>query len=576
VSSWHWQSAIVAVLLAIGMTVSLGSPTTADADQPTSFAYVAGVTDVSVLNTSTDAVGEVSADLWDALAVATTPDGAFAYVAGGNEGLVSVIDTSTNTVIADISVPGYPWGVAVTPNGAFAYVANDNGTVAVINTATNTVVATVPVGISAKGVAVTPNGAFVYATDPEGGSVSIISTATNSVVATLSGLTGDPFDVAITPNGAFVYVTLMRSGNVLVIETSTNKVVATIPVGSDPWGVAVTPDGAFAYVANGGSKSVSVIDTATNSVVATIGVGNSPYGVAITPNSAFAYVTNSIDGTVSVIATSTNTVVATVPMRGELYELAITPPIMGPEAPTTTPAAPTTPTTPSGSHEQQGTTAPPEETLTSLGVLQAPSVDIAKTPRAVEKVVLVCTGQPLVLSDVLIRGSRVQLAGSADRSLRGKTIRIVFDGARVVATAKVDTNGLFATTAPLPPADILDTNTARYMAEYGRQRSLNLKLTRRLILEPPKVAGRGVTLSGQVLPPLTTPTATIAVQQELKCGRNRVVGYARPGTTGRFRITFTAPRAAHAGIYRLSSSVLSVAGSTQQFATYSLPLPAVF
>jgi NHL repeat len=217
----------------------------------------------------------------------------------------------------------------------------------------------------------------------------------------------------------------------------------------------------------------------------------------------------------------------------------------------------------------------PEEVLTSLGAPQTPSVDIAKAPHAVEEVVLVCTRQPLVLSDVLVDGSRVLLAGSADRSLHGRTVKIVFAGHHVVATARVGSNGLFSTTAPLPAADIRETNLARYQAVYGRMRSLDLKLTRRLQLQPPRVSGRTVTLVGEVVPPLTGPIATIAVQQELKCGRNRVVGYAEPGTSGRFRITLTVPRSARAGIYRLTSTVLGAAGSTTGFATYSLPLPAV-
>jgi hypothetical protein len=190
--------------------------------------------------------------------------------------------------------------------------------------------------------------------------------------------------------------------------------------------------------------------------------------------------------------------------------------------------------------------------------------------------VLACTREPLLLNDVLIEGSHVLLAGSADRSLHGKTVKIVFAGQHVVAGAHVQGDGLFTTTAPLPAANIRDTNSARYMAEYGHLRSLDLKLTRRLQLQAPSVSGRTVTLVGEVVPPLTAPIAQIAVEQELRCGRSRIVGYAHPGTSGRFRITLTVPRSAKAGIYRLTSTVLATAGSSQGFATYSLPLPAVF
>src|SRR5262249_46034847 len=84
-------------------------------------------------------------------------------VGTGGLGIVSVIATATNTVVATVRVEFCPLGgVAITPDGTHAYVANSNldtrfsGTVSVIDTSTNTVVTTVPVGRLAFGVAITP------------------------------------------------------------------------------------------------------------------------------------------------------------------------------------------------------------------------------------------------------------------------------------------------------------------------------------------------------------------------------------------------------------------------------------
>jgi hypothetical protein len=200
---------------------------------------------------------------------------------------------------------------------------------------------------------------------------------------------------------------------------------------------------------------------------------------------------------------------------------------------------------------------------------------VATTPQAVEELRLGCTGRPLVLNDVLIRDGRVALSGSAAKTLVGKRVAIVFDGSHKVATATVAADGQFATTAPLPPVRLRDSNNARYMAEQGRQRSLNLKLTRRLELEPPTFAGGTVTLAGQVLPPLATPVAGVAVQQQLECGRTTIVKHFKPGAGGRFHVTVTVPADAKAGIYRLTSAVAVKPGSRHTFATYSLPLPAL-
>lgn len=110
----------------------------------------------------------------------------------------------------------------------------------------------------------------------------------------------------------------------------------------------------------------------------------------------------------------------------------------------------------------------------SSGGTAASSTGIATTPQAVEALRLGCTGRTLVLNDVLIRGGHVVLTGSAAKNLAGKTVKIVFDGSRQVATATVAANGQFSTTAPLPGARLRDSNSARYMAAEGKLRSLDL------------------------------------------------------------------------------------------------------
>src|SRR6266852_2102183 len=88
-----------------------------------------------------------------------------AYVATHKSNSVAVIDTALNQVVAIVPVQFQPVAVAITPNGAFAYVTNQSSdNVSVISTATNTVVASVPVvsgsyNSGPSAVAITPNGA---------------------------------------------------------------------------------------------------------------------------------------------------------------------------------------------------------------------------------------------------------------------------------------------------------------------------------------------------------------------------------------------------------------------------------
>jgi hypothetical protein len=205
------------------------------------------------------------------------------------------------------------------------------------------------------------------------------------------------------------------------------------------------------------------------------------------------------------------------------------------------------------------------------------STGVASTPKAIEELRLGCTNTQLVLNDVYIHGSGVLLSGSAASSLVGKKVKIVFGTAnKQVASATVEANGQFTTTAPLPPTKIRDSSSARYTAEIGKLRSLRLKLTRRLLLEAPTASGTTVTLAGQVTLPLTKPIAPVIVEQQLECGKTTIVKTFTPPASGRYHITLTVPTNAKAGIFRLTSKVAASKHSVKHgFATFSLPLPVV-
>lgn len=290
-----------------------------------SFAYVPDGVNVSVIDTSTNTVVATLSGLGSPFGVAVTPNGSFAYVTNFQGTTVSVVDR-TNAVVATVPGLNAPFAIAVTPNGAFAYTGNlGNDTVSAINTASNAVIATIPLphGSVPVGVAILPNGSFVYVSDEGTNTVSVISTTTNDVVASVS-VGASPTVLASTPNGAFVYVPNLGSTTVSVISTATNSVVATVPVGTHPVAVAVRPDGAIAYVSNRDDDTVSAISTTTNSVLSVTPVGSRPNGIAFSSDGSFAYIVNQ-GGTVSVLETASNSVVATIPVVAGAQIVAISP-----------------------------------------------------------------------------------------------------------------------------------------------------------------------------------------------------------------------------------------------------------
>jgi uncharacterized protein (TIGR03437 family) len=296
-------------------------------------AYTAnfGSNNLSVIDTSSNTLVATVPLGSQPNSVALTPDGSRAYVTNGG-GDVWVLSTSTNAVLAKIVVGGYPSGIAITPDGTRAYVTKDNANaVAVIDTSSNTVIATMNAGTAPGGVAITPDGKHAYVASVGTFSVLVIDTSSNAVTTTVSLGNVDPVGVAITPDGSRVYV-LDAGGNLSVIATSSNSVVATVTVPGNeisPFGLAISPDGTRAYLTRFAANTVAVIDTSSNTVVAMVPLGAFPNGSAVTPDGKYVYVTTSVDatglgfGNVSVIDTSSNTVVAKVGVGVTPFGLAI-------------------------------------------------------------------------------------------------------------------------------------------------------------------------------------------------------------------------------------------------------------
>lgn len=219
-------------------------------------------------------------------------------------------------------------------------------------------------------------------------------------------------------------------------------------------------------------------------------------------------------------------------------------------------------------------TAPGATTGSELGrgVVQVPGFSAEVDTRTPGGALLACSTRRLVLVDVLERAGRVRLSGVADPALAGRTAKIVFAATnRVVAHARIDEDGAFAASAPLPPASVRDTNLARYTAVLGDERSSNLKLQRRMVIESMTAEGRRVTITGRVLPPHARPLMPITLTRRVSCTQEKVEKRFRPDSDGSFSVTVIAPKGLGAAVYRLTTYVRYSATGTGTFKTYTLP-----
>lgn len=203
----------------------------------------------------------------------------------------------------------------------------------------------------------------------------------------------------------------------------------------------------------------------------------------------------------------------------------------------------------------------------------APGIDCAAPQQeTAADLALACTTRRLVLVDVIPSGDRVRLFGAADRRLAGRTVDVVFQGTgRRVARAKVAKDGSFRTTAAMPSRRLRSSDRARYQARLGRERSLNLKLERRMRVRSITSRDGRVSIRGRVTLPLARPVQAITLRRRLSCRRSTVVKRFRPRSDGTFEVTVAAPGGVTAAVYRLSTTVRRTTRNPKRFATFTLP-----
>jgi gliding motility-associated-like protein len=244
---------------------------------------------ISVISTATNTVINTITTLPNPSGIAISPDGSTVYVSYYNTNKIEAIIIAGTPPYAHIpiTVGNGPDGIAVSPDGKWVYVTNRNSnSVSVINTVTNTEIAQKPVQQSPQGLAISPDGNTVYVTNYNSRSVSVFNTTTNDISTIPVG--ANPRGITVSPDGGKIYVTNggTSSNSVSVIDAVT-LLVTNISVGNVPEGVSVSPDGKLVCVANKNSQNLSVIRASDNQVIASIPLNGSPvsFGNFIIPAS---------------------------------------------------------------------------------------------------------------------------------------------------------------------------------------------------------------------------------------------------------------------------------------------------
>ncbi len=266
------------------------------------------VVDTDTLRVKDQRVGAVGMNVLF-IGVALSPDGRTGYASGSTEGahndvIYPVTITAGPTIARAAPIPlphgSYPAGLAMSRDGSRLYIAeNLANKLGVMDTYTNTLIAEIPVGRQPWGVALHPLLPQAYVTNRVDRTVSVVDTQTMAVIATVPTGNG-PNAVAVSPSGAKIFIANANSDDLTVFDVNLPQSARRISLrpfegalpGSSPNALAFAPDGSRLYVANAWDNAIVALSPDTEQVIGAIPTGWYPTAIAVSPDNKTLYVSN--------------------------------------------------------------------------------------------------------------------------------------------------------------------------------------------------------------------------------------------------------------------------------------------
>ncbi|WP_105617307.1 NTTRR-F1 domain [Vallitalea okinawensis] len=210
-----------------------------ESDIPTAYVGNSDTNIVSVVGSNLDAIVVGQGPV--AMAKASVNGNQYIYVAN-EDGTVSVIQVSDNTVIATINLPGEPSfqynrNILVNSNESTIYVANydsseNTGYVSVIDTSTNTLTTSIMVQSNPTIMVLTnhgqPNSGLLYVINFGSHSISVIDTSNNTIADNFEIKDAAPNSLVITLDNQYFIVGYHDGHHFHIGEVSTNTIIKSV------------------------------------------------------------------------------------------------------------------------------------------------------------------------------------------------------------------------------------------------------------------------------------------------------------------------------------------------------------
>jgi YVTN family beta-propeller protein len=226
-------------------------------------------------------------------------NGSKLYAGYTSQGVVAVIDTATNQVVAEIGDLPRSHGIAVAGDRGFATASGDD-TVGVFDVSTNKLLKKIPGGVGPDAIIYDDKLRLIYAADHAGKTGTLIDPVMMSVVGTVQ-LGGVAEYAQADPQSGLIYQNDEDTNELVVVDPQKQMVTQRYKLGegTGPSGLAYDPGNRRLFVTCDNNKLV-VLNADTGQVVATLPIGSGVDGASYDPDLRRVYTFNGF-GTMTVI-----------------------------------------------------------------------------------------------------------------------------------------------------------------------------------------------------------------------------------------------------------------------------------
>lgn len=214
------------------------------------------------------------------------------YLAHLGDSVVTVFDTQTQRVVADVPNVSHVHGVLFVPELRRVY-ASATGTdeVVAIDPGTLKITARVPAGDYPDGMAYASEAHKLYVSDEHGGTDTVIDVRTNTRVATIP-LGGEVGNTQYDPVSRHIFANVQTRRQLVEIDPATDKVISRmdLPGAEGNHGLYIDPVTHLAFVACEDNNKLIVVDLTSRRVVSTFDVARDPDVLAFDRGLGWLYV----------------------------------------------------------------------------------------------------------------------------------------------------------------------------------------------------------------------------------------------------------------------------------------------